>query len=141
MYARHLGWLSAVPDTKVKAAKGSDAKNRWQLYDGSAYTKAEPDESAQWLIEISQECGMYHNNGTSIDVVPWTEIESYLNTTGQSGWWWLSSVIRRISQCFVDEYRQASDPLRPCPLDDEVDEDSKRKAVSRQVKSFIKSKS
>lgn len=84
---------------------------------------------------------MYQNNGMGIDVVQWSEIESYLRATGQSGWYWLASVLRGISQSFVDEFRQAKDPLRPCPLDDEVDEDAKRKAVSNQVKSFFKSKS
>lgn len=116
-------------------------KNRWELYKDSAYTQAEPDDSARWLIEVSQECGMYLNNGMGVDVIPWREIESYLNSTGQSGWFWMSSVIRQISHSFVDEFRQASDPLRPCPLDDELGEDAKRKAVSNQVKSFFKSKS
>lgn len=84
---------------------------------------------------------MYQNNGMGIDVVQWSEIESYLSTTGQSGWYWLASVLRAISQSFVDEFRQAKDPLRTCPLDEEVGEDAKRKAVSNQVKSFFKSKS
>lgn len=140
LYARHLGWLSATPEQKGR--KGNDnPKNRWELYKDSAYTQAEPEDSARWLIEISQECGMYQNNGMGIDVVQWSEIESYLRATGQSGWYWLASVLRGISQSFVDEFRQAKDPLRPCPLDDEVDEDAKRKAVSNQVKSFFKSKS
>jgi hypothetical protein len=107
---------------------------------GSALADAEPEPEARWIITAATECGLSSIAGMG-GVVPvsWSEIRSWQDATGQQGWW-LATTIRILSEQYVGEYHAATDPARMSPLQEQMDEQDKRVAVSQQFKAFVRAK-
>lgn len=107
---------------------------------GSELARAEPEPEAVWIVRMVGQCGFAAVAGMGGMIpVPWSEIRAWQEATGQFGWW-TAEVVREMSEAYVQEYHAASDPARPSPLSEIMDEDARRKVVSEQFKSFVRAR-
>jgi hypothetical protein len=78
------------------------------------------------------------NNGMSPLPLSWQEIESWLRLTERDYLpLWEKGMIRQLSQAYVNEYLQATDPLRPAPYSRSLEE-LDREAIGNSIYAAMK---
>ena len=106
---------------------------------GSAYTEVQPDSASAWIVELAIDCGLSANNGFGISPIPWSEVKSWQDATGNNGYW-IAETVRRMSTEYVGEFFAAKHPGRQSPIDDAISIEIKRQSVSQQFKNFVRTK-
>lgn len=85
------------------------------------------------------ECGLSTSNGFGVIPISWAEIHAWAQSTGQSSWW-IAQTVKLLSDRYVREYHAANDPARLSPMQEQMDQQDKRDAVSAQFKRFVQAR-
>lgn len=97
----------------------------------------ETDYAAGYLIGLLQEAGLMSSTGMGPVPLSWTEILAWKNVTGLSVSNWDLLTIKMLSEEYVGELVQATDPNRKAPYSQE---DADRKAVEHKIMSILGSR-
>lgn len=77
--------------------------------------KMPPLEGEEYIVRMVMEAGLVSTNGMGPTPLSWQEIEAWMRTTASNPSLWERLLIREISEVYVGEFGQASDPQREDP--------------------------
>ena len=111
MHVRQLAWLSSCPtDTSKKENK--DKRSRFVRFNESDPDCLElklPDvNGADYLVNLLHEAGPVGSNGYGIEGLRWSEIYSWLATTGLFLEPWESILIKKMSDAYAAEFNRSN---------------------------------
>ncbi len=122
MYVRQLGWLNATPEK----AKKSRAQTFREISEDHSSLRLPDIGAAVGLVELWQEAGSFLNTGMGPVPLTWSEIDAWMRVTKRNVPVWARTLIRNLSETYVQELTEARDPSRPAPFVDNTYIDRQR---------------
>lgn len=91
------------------------------------------EHAAGYIIGLLQEAGLMSTNGMGPVPISWQEISAWLTLTELEISNWDKLTIRSLSEEYVSELVQASDPNRPAPYIKPTELELNRRAVANKI--------
>jgi hypothetical protein len=118
MHVRHLAWLASCPVDTTKE-KVKDKRNRFQRLEQSNPNAPElvlPEiEGAEYIISLLHEAGPVGSNGYGVEGLKWSEIHSWIASTGLFLSSWEVLLIKELSDVYASEYNKSNGKECLCP--------------------------
>ena len=118
MHVRHLAWLASCPVDTTKE-KIKDKRNRFQRLEQSNPNAPElvlPEiEGAEYIISLLHEAGPVGSNGYGVEGLKWSEIHSWIASTGLFLSSWEGLLIKELSDVYASEYNKSNGKECLCP--------------------------
>jgi hypothetical protein len=140
---RHLAWLHAAPTPGTpRGAAGRGAQDapppitRLQrlLNDGAVAVEMPPvPDACGYLVDHLFEVGPAMPGGMGAAPISWQELQAWQHQCGVPLLPWEASLLRRLSQAYLNEHQAASVEDRPAPWAPEQVPVDTRDAVARRI--------
>ena len=116
LHVRHLAWLASCP---VDTTKSKDKRNRYQRFesiDPEAPELTPPElDGEEYLVNLLHEAGPVGSNGYGVEGLKWSEIHSWIATTGLFLCPWECVLIKEMSEAYASEFNKSNGKETPPP--------------------------